>query len=69
MKTIQNIFLHSLIRFILDHNGNMDDCRVIGDYITEASRIADEKKIEPPCLNFQRFYSDEIYKLQRKTIN
>lgn len=65
MNTIRSQFNHSIIQFILENEGVIDDCREVGDYITEASRLADEKHIEPPCLNFQRYYNDHIYKLQK----
>ena len=66
MHAIRSLFIYTIIRFILEHDGIIDTCREVGDYITEASRIADEKQIEPPCLNFQKFYSNEIYRMQKE---
>lgn len=65
MHTIRSQFIHTIIRFIIENNGVIDNCKEAADYITEASRLADEKNIEPPCLNFQTFYSNHIYQLQK----
>ena len=64
MNAIQNKFISTLRGFIAVHDGDLTNCREMGDLILEASRVADRKGIEPPCLDFRKFYSDEIYRLQ-----
>lgn len=61
---LQRKFITSLRGFIIVHDGDVSQCTDTADYILLASYIADKKGIEPPCLDFRRFYSDEIYKLQ-----
>lgn len=61
MHTLRSEFIHTIIRFILTHDGNIENCKEVGHYITEASRLADEKHIEPPCLNFQQFYANRMF--------
>ncbi len=64
MSSIRDNFNQSLKNFIQNNGGDISECLDMGDLITEASRIADELEINPPNLNYVKYYSTEIYKLQ-----
>jgi hypothetical protein len=65
MNVIKNNFIQGLKTFINEQGGDTTELLDMADYITEASRIADVNKVQPPNLNFSLYYSLEIYKLQK----